>query len=113
MTEQKTVSNESGNLVVISPKVSDKVMFHYRDISDLPDLIRFVGKPPVIHQDLSIHFRKTQVKEGDYVEVNQYGEIVTVLSAEIINKSFVLKARKPFSGEYANKVIDKPARSKK
>ncbi|HUS49611.1 MAG TPA: hypothetical protein VMZ91_05565 [Candidatus Paceibacterota bacterium] len=103
---------EIGNLVVISPKVSEKVMFNYSSISDLPDLIKFVGKPPVIHPDLSLHFRKAVVKEGDYIESNVYGEVVNVLSEEIISKSFVLKARKPFSSEYANKVIEKPARKK-
>jgi len=105
--------NSAGNLVVISPKVTDRVMFHYRGIEDLPDLIDFVGKPPVIHADKSLHFRKTEVTEGDYLEVNQYGEVTSVLTSENINKSFVLKARKPFTPDYKNKVIEKPKRTKK
>jgi len=112
MSEEKQF-NDAGNLVVISPKVTDRVFFNYRDFADLPTLIEFVGKPPVIQKDLSLHFKKVEICEGDYIEVNQYGEITTVLKAEIIEKSFVLKARKPFSKEFANKLIDKPPRAKK
>ena len=110
---EEKVKQQTGNLVIISPKVSEKVMFHYRSFEDLSDLIKFVGKPPVIHADLSIQFRKTQIKPGDYVEVNHYGEVTNVFSDEIVQKSFVEKARKPFTPEYANKVIEKPAKGKK
>jgi len=110
MTEEKSTQ---GNLVAIEPKVTGKVMFHYRGNHDLADLIQFVGKPAVIHSDLSIHFKKVEVKEGDYIEVNQYGEIISVLTPNVISKSFEIKGRKMFSKEDANKVIEKPARVKK
>jgi len=115
MSDERAIPkpDATGNMVVISPKVSDKVMFNYRGIEDLPNLIGFVGKAPVIQTDLSLHFRKQVVKPGDFIEVNQYGEVVTVFNEDIIKKSFVVKARKNYSDEFKNTIIAKPARVKK
>ena len=113
MSDERAIPKATGNLVVISPKVTDRVMFNYRSIEDLPDLINFVGKAPLIQTDLTLRFKKTEVKAGDFIEVNQYGDVTTVLNEEIINKSFVIKAVKQFTPEYKNKVIPKPPRAKK
>ena len=113
MSDERAIPKATGNLVVISPKVTDRVMFNYRSIEDLPDLINFVGKAPVIQTDLTLNFKKVEVKEGDFIEVNQYGDVTTVLNEEIINKSFVIKGVKQFTIEYKNKVIPKPPRAKK
>jgi hypothetical protein len=99
-----------GNIVVIAPKVRLTTVFHYTGIEDIPNLVRFVGRPPVINLDMSLQYKKTIITPGNYIEVNSFGEVVKVITPEDLAKFYEVREVSEWNEQNANKVQNKPPR---
>lgn len=105
--------SENGNIILVAPKVRTVLLFIYRTIADLPNLIKFVGRTPLINEDMSLNFRKVNVKPGDVIERNSFGDIVKVYDAKELEQNFELRGTYNFASEHHNKVVEKPKRERK
>lgn len=94
-------------IVVIRPKTVQMVGFVYESISDLTNLIKFVGKSPLILTDMTLMFKKVAVKEPCVVFANSFGEVTNVLPPEKIEENFEVVKNLKFAPEYENKVVEK------
>jgi hypothetical protein len=102
-----------GKVLKIAPMVSEKLVFNYTGLIDLPNLIRFVGKTPLINSDMSLQFKKQIVKAGDTLEVNSFGEVIKIYSQDELKASWELKGVMDFSDEHVNKIREKPPQVRK
>jgi len=114
MSEQQKQSAEKpvGNIMIIAPVVSEKVVFHYRDMSDLKNLIAFVGRNPIILDNMNLKFKKVEVCEGDYLVVNKFGEVTEKLTEEQMQAGYELKHVLEYSEKFKNKVEEKTKKVK-
>jgi hypothetical protein len=87
-------------------------VFLYSGIEDIPNLIKFVGHPPVINLDMSLQYKKTVIIPGNLIEVNTFGDIVRVIpSIDELEKTFEVRSSSEWNEQNANKVQVKPPRS--
>jgi hypothetical protein len=63
------------NLKKLTFKVVPKIGYMYEGISDIAGLIKFVGTPPLINADLSLSYKKQQIKPGDIVILDENGKL--------------------------------------
>lgn len=115
MADKKTEQNifaEAKNCVALKPKSVAVTAFVYRDLSDLKNLILFVGNRPLINPDTSLQFKKQTVKENSVVMRNAYGEVTEVLSYDDAANKYDIAAQHDFTAADANKVQEKPVRTR-
>lgn len=108
------MSEKVNKVFAIRPKPqATRKVFFYEGLQDIPQLIAFVGARPAITPDLTLQFKKVTLKEKSYIEVNQYGEIISVLNEEQITNLFEVQGSAPFDpSKDTNKVIEKTKTSK-
>lgn len=76
---------------ILSVRLKTKVqnIFHFVNMNEsLKDLIKFVGKPPVIQADLSLKYKKHVIKDNSYIFLSESGEIMKVIGSEEFNNSY-------------------------
>ena len=100
-------------ILVIAPKVRLTTVFHYTGIDDITNLIKFVGRPPVINLDMSLQYKKTVIVPDSYVEVNSFGEVVKVISPGDLEKFYEVRTVSEWTEQAANLLLNKPPTSKK
>jgi hypothetical protein len=97
--------------LIINPKTVSKQAFHYQSISDLENLIGFVGTEPkvkIVTGKMVVVFGKHEIKDKSIILRNSYGQVTDVLSYEQANELYDIKAQSEFKAEHKNKVIQKP-----
>lgn len=102
--------------VVLKPKTIPEQGFIYRSLSDLENLIGFVGVAPKVNVEkgkMIISFGKAIIPEGSLVFRTIYGTVSHVMSLDKANEVYEIAAQSEFKPEHKNKVQDKPARVKK
>jgi hypothetical protein len=102
--------------LVISPKTIKEQAFIYRSISDLENLIGFVGTTPKVDIDkgkMVLTFRKHIVTDNSLILRNAYGEVTNVMTLENANKIYDIVAQSEFLPEHKNKVVVKVKPEKK
>ena len=104
------------SIVILRPKVNSVMGFVYEGFEDLPDLIKFVGYCPAINPDLTLRFKKFDVKPFSIVLRGSNSEIFSVIDAE--NNTYEQITRELFKPEDAhidlniNEKIDSPFNEK-
>lgn len=101
------------NVIVLRPKTIQLTGFVYNGLTDLANLIKFVGKTPQINADMSLNFKKQVVTENTVVFVNQFGDVINVIPVEKVQENFEVVKSLKFTPEHENKVIEKPVKTKK
>jgi hypothetical protein len=101
---------KNGSIVIIAPKVRLTTVFHYKGIEDIPNLIKFVGKAPIINLDMSLQFKKFIIVPDSYVEVNSFGDVVKVIPAGDLEKFYEVREVSEWIDAAENKVIERAPR---
>jgi len=110
-TEVKVNMTTDNSVFVLRPKTSSFKMFQYLGFENLKHLIAFVGVAPQIQISTTgkpeLLFKKQVVKEGDFISVNSFGEIMGTYSQDEVSDKFEIVASRQFSTEDINKVVEK------
>lgn len=89
-------------IVVIAPKVRLSTMFHYVGFEDVPNLIKFVGRSPVLNLDMSLQYKKVIIVPDSYVEVNGFGDVLKVIPAADLEKHYEVRELLDWNEQNAN-----------
>jgi hypothetical protein len=95
-------------ILVIAPKVRLTTVFHYTGIDDITNLIKFVGRPPVINLDMSLQYKKTVIIPDSFIEVNSFGEVVKVITPDDLEKLYEIRSLADWDEQAANVVKNRP-----
>jgi len=87
-------------IVILRPKTIQLTGFVYNGLTDLADLIKFVGKTPQINANLTLNFKKQVVAENCIVFRNEYGEVTNVLPVEKVGDNFDVVKSLNFAPEH-------------
>jgi hypothetical protein len=110
MTNENPFTTAKQSLI-INPKTVSKQAFHYQHLTDLENLIGFVGTEPkvkIVNGKMVIIFGKHEIKEGTIILRNSFGQVTDVLTYEQANDLYEIKAQSEFKAEHKNKVVQKP-----
>lgn len=95
------------NIILIRPKTIEQIGFCYGGFEDLPALIKFVGSAPTINIDLTLNFKKVNVKIHDIVFRNYFGEVTHTTTEDKLNEGYEIVNTLDYAPEYDNKVTPK------
>ena len=97
--------------LLLKPKTTATQAFIYHNISDIENLIGFVGTSPKVAMDkgvMILSFGKMTIKDQSVIMRNAYGEVTKVLTLDEANDQYDISASSDFLPEHKNKIIDKP-----
>ena len=106
---------------MIQSKTIKHVVFVFNDLNDLGNLIKFIGKPPVISIDkagkIVLGHRKYNIYPGAIIFRNSYGEVTNVTTPDKLAENFDILSELDFEKEHMNKIVEKvkmvPEKAKK
>jgi len=97
--------------IIIKPKTVSKQAFNYKSLTDLENLIGFVGTEPkvkVVSGKMLIIFGKHEIKENSIILRNSFGQVTDVMDYDRANELYEITAQSEFKAEHKNKVTAKP-----
>jgi hypothetical protein len=112
----ENIFTDAKQSLILRPKSIQVAAFKYNESADLMNLISFVGKEPKVKVDkgkMVLTFGKKDVKEGNIVLRNSYGEVTNVFTPAEANDKYEIVASSEFKPEHANKIAKKPPRKSK
>jgi len=98
---------EFKNVLVIAPKTVKQTCFLFRGMQDLQNLIRFVGKPPRITENMTLIFNRHEVKPNCAVVVNDFSEVIKVIFEKELKENYDLISSVHFGKEHYNPQVVK------
>jgi hypothetical protein len=107
---------EKSLILVASPKTTTETVFVYKSLSDLENLIAFVGSAPQVKVEkgvMILNYKKHEIKPNTVVFRNSFGEVVHTLPAEKFAENYEIRKEVEFSKDYINKVAVKPVKERK
>ena len=108
-TNEKTI----GQVLTVRYKSPEFLVLHYRGLQDLENLIKFVGKSPVINADMTLKYKKQVIKNDCYVFVNDYGDVTKVVSLSELKLGFDCSPLRNLEKEDHNIIKEREVKSKK
>lgn len=100
------------NIIVIKPKTQTYTCFVYGSVSDLENLIRFVGKSPAIGFEsgkMVVSYKKTKITEGSVIFRDAVGNVTNVQPIDKVKENYELVSVNVFSDEFVNNVPEQAA----
>jgi len=99
------------SIIIVRPKTISLTGFLFTGMESLADLIKFVGKPPVIQMNVKnepeLSYKKTIIPAGSVVFVDTFGNVTNVLTPEQVAERFDVIEETDFSEKNVNKIIPK------
>jgi len=106
----------AGQSLIIKPKTIAKQAFKYSGVSDLENLIKFVGSEPKVKMEqgkLHFTFGKKEVPDSSIVLRDAFGKVTDVLTMDEANELYEVAASREFDPKDANKVETPVKKDKK
>lgn len=105
MSEQK--ENTIKNVLTVRYKSPEFLVFHYRDLQDLENLIKFVGKTPQINADMTLKYKKQIIKNDTYVFRNEYGDVTKIVTKDELKLGYDCSPLSEFTESHVNQIQDR------
>jgi hypothetical protein len=99
MAKVENVFEVAAQSLVLAPKTVKVQAFIYRSISDLENLISFIGTAPKVNIDkgkMVISFGKAIVPDGSVVLRSAYGEVTQVMNFEQAANLYDIAAQRDY-----------------